>query len=126
MPRYKMTRAVRLLALVVVTVIAFHFLSSGPRTTVNSSESETGASTGTADRWLSYLSGQQGANSAGFGLDYGSDGLTRGWDGIHDKLERASHVKRKEKAQLEKIAERHPIEELIERGRARWEGLIQR
>lgn len=50
-------------------------------------------------------------------LDYAPDGLVRGMHKIYRALKKTGHAIQDEQ---------HPISELVERGRRRWEGLLKR
>lgn len=58
-------------------------------------------------------------------LDYGKDGLVRGWEAAHDLLEKGGLPKR-EKKRLKEIRDRHPIEELMDQAKKKWEGQLAR
>lgn len=59
------------------------------------------------------------------GLAYDEDGLVRGWSAAHDLLQGGGLGKR-EKRRLKEIRDTHPIEELMARGKAKWESLLAR
>lgn len=50
------------------------------------------------------------------GLTYGADGIVRGWERLHKQFGRAGRER----------DEQHPIEQLIYRGKRRWEALLKR
>lgn len=50
------------------------------------------------------------------GLTYGSDGIVRGWERLHKQFGKAGRER----------DEQHPIEQLIYRGKRRWEALLKR
>lgn len=61
-----------------------------------------------------------------FGLAYGDDGMVKGWDTAHDLLETRGILPKWAKKRIREIRDRHPIEELMERGKARWELILAR
>lgn len=50
------------------------------------------------------------------GLTYDSDGIVRGWEKLHKQYIKANRER----------DEQHPIEQLISRGKRRWEQLLKR
>ncbi len=52
------------------------------------------------------------------------DGMVRGWEGVHEKYQK--DLAKRGQTGYNHTRERHPIEELMERGQKRWEGLLER
>lgn len=50
------------------------------------------------------------------GLTYGADGVVRGWEALHKQYIKADRGR----------DEQHPIEQLVYRGKRRWEQLLKR
>lgn len=57
------------------------------------------------------------------GPRYAEDGLVRGWDEVHEIVGKQK-LRKKDLRRLRKVADRHPIEELLARGKRRWRGLL--
>ncbi|KAL7424320.1 hypothetical protein Q5752_000002 [Cryptotrichosporon argae] len=58
-------------------------------------------------------------------LDFSTDGLVYGWEAAHARS-RDESLKKRDRKEAAKTAARHPIEELIERGREHWHALLNR
>lgn len=58
------------------------------------------------------------------GLVFARDGLVRGWDSLHEMIE--SDLPAKQRKEVQRLRESHPIFELVERGKKRWEALLAR
>jgi hypothetical protein len=58
-------------------------------------------------------------------IKYGEDGLVRGWDEVHSLLDEGG-LDKWEKERLKGLRDRHPILDLIQDGKAKWEGLLAR
>lgn len=50
------------------------------------------------------------------GLQYGADGTVRGWENLHKQFVRASRERE----------EQHPVQQLVTRGKRRWEAMLKR
>ncbi|EIW68082.1 hypothetical protein TREMEDRAFT_63970 [Tremella mesenterica DSM 1558] len=81
--------------------------------------------------WLNFISQSSSALFQSVadlpGLQYGTDGLVRGWEDVHELVEHGGvGLKKKDRKRLKEVRDRHPIETLIELGKQRWETLLAR
>ncbi|WWD18275.1 hypothetical protein CI109_102725 [Kwoniella shandongensis] len=131
MPRLRVSRTNFALAIVALLFISF-FLLSEPSYDLdfddNLDASERGSSPldtvrshhKAINQWLS-----QSDPSVPRGLQYTNDGLVRGWDSVHQLLKKGG-LKKKDKNRLKRVTETHPIIELMEQGKKRWDELLER
>jgi hypothetical protein len=57
----------------------------------------------------------------GVNIEYGRDGLVRGWEPREINSAKTGYIKLSER-----VRRKHPIHELIERGQQRWSALLER
>lgn len=73
---------------------------------------------------MSFL-GSSGDPTLPRGLEYDEDGLVKGWDTVHELVNKGA-LSKADKRRLKDVRDRHPIEELIEAGKKRWADLLER
>lgn len=138
-PRIRLTRVTLLTALLSLAGLYYFLFSSPadlPEELLQSSiyhpkptgdEGAVGKARKAGGRWARKVVGGFGGKDEVIGLAYGDDGLVRGWDTAHDLLKRsAGIIPKRERKRVKEVRDRHPIEELMERGKERWEGLLAR
>ncbi|KAK4687168.1 hypothetical protein P7C73_g2946, partial [Tremellales sp. Uapishka_1] len=77
------------------------------------------------ESWWSYFAPTTAESGVPIGLEYGSDGLVRGWDQTESLLD-SPVLSKSDKKKLKAVIEKHPILELIDRAKKRWENLLAR
>ncbi|KIR60323.1 hypothetical protein I314_03614 [Cryptococcus bacillisporus CA1873] len=131
-PRFRVSRRTFTVALVVLLTYSYFYLSSHL-----DGELDFGVLNGTGNRHpsspldkshsphrnlLQWWSPSASEEPLGV-LKFTGDGLVRGWDGVYNKL-KFSDLKRSERKKLQLAMETHPILELMERNRERWESIL--
>jgi len=116
MPRHSFSRATCFLCALGILTIIF-FLSN----TTPSSIPELPPVIQEQSRWYDPLNVSPRFR---VGLIYAQDGFVKGWDSLHDMVERDLPLR--QRTEIRRLRESHPILELVERGRRRWEGLLAR
>lgn len=69
---------------------------------------------------------QRGTGGDSIGLAFESDGMVKGWDVAHALMLKAGLLPKGAKKRVKEIRDRHPIEDLMARGRKRWQLLLSR
>lgn len=133
-PRFRVSRRTFTVALVVLLTYSYFYLSSH-----SEGDLDIGVVNGTGNRhpsspldkshsphrgllqWWSHSASEEPLGA----LKFTGDGLVRGWDGVYNKL-KFSDLKRSERKKLQLAMETHPILELMERNRERWESILAR
>jgi hypothetical protein len=69
--------------------------------------------------------GSAAEESAVPGLIYANDGLVKGWDAAKVVAE-AKGLRKSDREKLRSLRETHPIEELMRRGKAKWDDQLAR
>ncbi|KAK8858385.1 hypothetical protein IAR55_002612 [Kwoniella newhampshirensis] len=132
MPRVKASRSTFALAVVALLFISF-FLLSEPSYDLNFDEDLIGEREHGSSPLDTVRTGQKAINqwlsatdlSLPRGLQFTSDGLVRGWDAVHELLKKGG-LKKKDKNRFQRVMEKHPILELMEQGKKRWDDLLAR
>lgn len=130
MPRFRVTRSTLLLATLMVLAALFFFFTDStshtlsPAATTRIAEQQDSS----GQRVLAHNNGvapghdnraaqiAQVEEIMAEGYRYNPDGIVTGWDRVHRRLRKNGLL----------AQERHPIIELMDRGRRRWEALLKR
>lgn len=133
-PRFRVSRRTFTVALVVLLTYSYFYLSSHLE-----GDLDFGVLNGTGNRHpsspldkshsshrglLQWWSPSASEEPLGV-LKFTGDGLVRGWDGVYNKL-KSSDLKRSARKKLQLAMETHPILELMERNRERWQSILAR
>lgn len=126
--RIRPTRATTFLSILLLLAAAFIFFSpSATGSTIEPRAQSTHSKVlhiPTAHKQLLAYFSHEASSSQ---LEYGKDGLVRGWDKLHQQIKQGATVlKKKEKKRLEDSGRRHPIEELMEKGQRKWQDQLKR
>lgn len=131
-PRFRLTRfslITTLLSLFGVYYLFFAAPAQLPEELLSSPiYHPAGEATPSGGRWARGRQGNGGGGGRGeeIGLAYSPDGLVRGWEAAHELIKRAGILPKRERKRVKEVRDTHPIEELMKRGKEKWEALLKR